>query len=128
MRHFFSFFTKKDYVFFVVSSILYGVLLQFFVVTCWDTLTDRFLHGAEQFTYVSNFRDLLQSELYYYMHGNGRFLAIMLANFFGSFGGYTLFYIASSVMFFFLQMATIYLIRRTVYFTIWKESGEMVKL
>lgn len=114
MKHFFRTFNWKDYLFFSVCGVAYYFLIKQFLL-CHDDIEYRFLYfntGSNEV--VSNFYDIIKSQIYHYNHVNGRFLVHCLVQYFLSYGGLKLFYIVSSLVFILLLMCGNYLMRHRI--------------
>lgn len=115
MRHFFRQFTKHDYIFFALCGVAYFLLIRQYIPCNWDDLSYRFVCGEDTYKYVDSIGDVLVSNMYAYLHINGRFLVHCFVQFFCGFGGELLFFICSTLMFSLLLMSILYIVRRRTY-------------
>ncbi|MGN0235860.1 MAG: DUF6056 family protein [Paludibacteraceae bacterium] len=112
MRHFFRQFTKQDYIFFALCGVVYFLLIRQYIPCNWDDLSYRFVCGEDAYNYIDSIGDVLMSNVYAYLHINGRFLVHCFVQFFCGFGGKQLFFICSTLMFLLLLMSILYIVRK----------------
>ena len=109
MRHFLKTFSKKDYIFFLLCSIVYLVLL----LQSYPISNDDFTYIFHQSTDLpmSSLGELIDSNIWGYLNVNGRFLVHCFVQ--GCLNNYVVFYAGSTILFFVLMLSLTYLIRKS---------------
>ena len=108
MKNFFRSFSKWDYLFFAICGIAYFFLIRQYI-PCVEDLIYRFSKVDE--TPIQSLRDAIVSQMYDYIHLNGRFLVHVLVQWFCGSAGFIPFYITSSIMFSLLIMGMTWIVR-----------------
>ena len=109
MRHFFRQFTKYDYLFFAICGIVYYLLVRQYI-PCVEDLIYRF-SKIPGHTPISTISDAIQSQVFDYMHTNGRFLVHTFVQLFCSIWVAVPFYIISALFFAVLVMGMTWWVR-----------------
>lgn len=109
MRHFLKTFSKKDYIFFLLCSIVYLVLL----LQSYPISNDDFTYIFHQSTDlpINSLGELIDSNVWGYLNFNGRFLVHCFVQ--GCLNNYVVFYAGSTMLFFVLMLSLTYLIRKS---------------
>lgn len=106
---------KSDYIFLFVLFVLFYLLNRFSIFTC-DDLYYSFIAGMSgginsEYILVESFSDAVKSNIYDYMHWNGRFIVHTLTSYFCGVLGLSLFRVLNSIIFTLLIGGVIKLVR-----------------
>lgn len=115
MRHFLRFYTRKDWIFVVLCSIVYLSLIVQGVPFSGDEFIYRFNQSnANAWQPIGSLGEVIESNYAAYFHTNGRFLVHCFVQYCQSIGGALSFYIMSTLVFGLLLLSLIYLVRRNM--------------